>query len=396
MTEEPGEADRFQLTRFVITCCVADATISYVTVVDAPPGTFETDEWVRVTGPIYPLGSDILVQAESIEPIETARRALPHSVSFEGHAHDAARADQIEAVPNLREPAASREPIDGSIHRGLEVGRDRDVLHRAAVRADQMMMVLGELLGELEPRELTLRDRRDARRRPARAPRGCGRPSSADPFAPGRCRRWTAACSLARGSSTRARAPPCIAGPRAQAIRDRRVQSVELPAASPLRPPRLLIASHPERPRASPADDHEDGGGDQHDRRHPAPSRRSARAPVRRSIRRDPDRDRERRAIAGTSERASCALATGSTIIAATSRMPTICIAATTATAVSTASSAFKTIDREAGDARPFLVGDDREQRPPQHERPPRRCRARARRSPSTSSGRTVSGWPNR
>lgn len=71
VTEEPGEADRFQLTRFVITCCVADATISYVTVVDAPPGTFETDAWVRVTGPIYPLGSDILVQAESIEAIET-------------------------------------------------------------------------------------------------------------------------------------------------------------------------------------------------------------------------------------------------------------------------------------------------------------------------------------
>jgi uncharacterized membrane protein YcgQ (UPF0703/DUF1980 family) len=49
---------------------VADATISYVTVVDAPPGSFTTDEWVRVVGPIYPLGSDILVQAESIEQIE--------------------------------------------------------------------------------------------------------------------------------------------------------------------------------------------------------------------------------------------------------------------------------------------------------------------------------------
>jgi uncharacterized repeat protein (TIGR03943 family) len=70
VTEEPGEADRFQLTRFVITCCVADATISYVTVVDAPPGSFETDQWVRVVGPIYPLGSDILVQAESVEPID--------------------------------------------------------------------------------------------------------------------------------------------------------------------------------------------------------------------------------------------------------------------------------------------------------------------------------------
>lgn len=69
VTEKAGEADRFQLTRFVITCCVADATISYVTVVDAPPGAFRTDQWVRVVGPIYPLGSEILVQAESIEPI---------------------------------------------------------------------------------------------------------------------------------------------------------------------------------------------------------------------------------------------------------------------------------------------------------------------------------------
>lgn len=71
VTEESGEADRFQLTRFVITCCVADATISYVTVVDAAPGSFHTDEWVRVTGPIYPLGSDILVQAQKIDPIDT-------------------------------------------------------------------------------------------------------------------------------------------------------------------------------------------------------------------------------------------------------------------------------------------------------------------------------------
>ena len=64
MTEEPGEADRFQLTRFVITCCVADATISYVTVVDATPGTFSTDEWVRVSGPIYPLGIERLESPE--------------------------------------------------------------------------------------------------------------------------------------------------------------------------------------------------------------------------------------------------------------------------------------------------------------------------------------------
>ncbi|HEY6566362.1 MAG TPA: TIGR03943 family protein [Actinomycetota bacterium] len=69
VTIDPGETDRFQLTRFVITCCVADATISYVTVVDAPPGEFANDDWVRVTGRIYPLGADILVDASSVEPI---------------------------------------------------------------------------------------------------------------------------------------------------------------------------------------------------------------------------------------------------------------------------------------------------------------------------------------
>lgn len=64
-----GADDRFQLTRFVITCCVADATISYVTVVDTPPGAFTDDDWVRVTGVIYPLGADILIDAEAVEPI---------------------------------------------------------------------------------------------------------------------------------------------------------------------------------------------------------------------------------------------------------------------------------------------------------------------------------------
>jgi uncharacterized repeat protein (TIGR03943 family) len=69
VTVQPGETDQFQLTRFVITCCVADATISYVTVVNAPPGRFANDDWVEVTGRIYPLGADILVDATSVVPI---------------------------------------------------------------------------------------------------------------------------------------------------------------------------------------------------------------------------------------------------------------------------------------------------------------------------------------
>jgi putative membrane protein len=62
----PGE---FNLTRFIITCCVADATIAQVRVVDAPPGQLQDNEWVRVTGTLYPLGDDILVDASAVDPI---------------------------------------------------------------------------------------------------------------------------------------------------------------------------------------------------------------------------------------------------------------------------------------------------------------------------------------
>jgi uncharacterized membrane protein YcgQ (UPF0703/DUF1980 family) len=57
------------LTRYVITCCVADATSAQVRVVNVPPGRFAPDDWVRVTGRIYPLGNEILVDAVSIEEI---------------------------------------------------------------------------------------------------------------------------------------------------------------------------------------------------------------------------------------------------------------------------------------------------------------------------------------
>jgi uncharacterized repeat protein (TIGR03943 family) len=62
-------ADEFELTRFVITCCVADALSVQVRVVDAPPGRFEPDEWVGVTGRLYPLRSEVLVAASSVKPV---------------------------------------------------------------------------------------------------------------------------------------------------------------------------------------------------------------------------------------------------------------------------------------------------------------------------------------
>jgi uncharacterized repeat protein (TIGR03943 family) len=62
-------ADEFMLTRFVISCCVADALSVQVRVVGAPPGEFSNDEWVRVTGSFYPLGEQSVVQTSAIEPV---------------------------------------------------------------------------------------------------------------------------------------------------------------------------------------------------------------------------------------------------------------------------------------------------------------------------------------
>lgn len=64
VTLEPGDGpDEFRLTRFIITCCVADATIAQVRVVGAPPGSVTSDGWVSVTGRLYPLGNDVLIAA---------------------------------------------------------------------------------------------------------------------------------------------------------------------------------------------------------------------------------------------------------------------------------------------------------------------------------------------
>jgi putative membrane protein len=60
-------SDEFMLTRYIVTCCVADATVAQVRVVDVPSGSFATNDWVEVKGTIYPLsGREILVDATSI------------------------------------------------------------------------------------------------------------------------------------------------------------------------------------------------------------------------------------------------------------------------------------------------------------------------------------------
>ncbi len=62
-TTPPNE---FVLTRFLISCCVADALSANVRIVGATPGEFEEDEWVRVEGDMYPLGREVIVDASEI------------------------------------------------------------------------------------------------------------------------------------------------------------------------------------------------------------------------------------------------------------------------------------------------------------------------------------------
>ncbi len=61
--------DEFYLTRFVITCCVLDATIAQVRVVNVTPGKYKSNEWVSVTGTMYPIGRDVIIDESSIKPV---------------------------------------------------------------------------------------------------------------------------------------------------------------------------------------------------------------------------------------------------------------------------------------------------------------------------------------
>jgi len=75
VTKDPGApADEFVLTRFLISCCVADALSVNVRVVGAPPGRFKADQWVRVSGRFYPLGRDVIVDSTEIVAVERPKR----------------------------------------------------------------------------------------------------------------------------------------------------------------------------------------------------------------------------------------------------------------------------------------------------------------------------------
>ena len=68
-TEASAPPDEILLTRYIVTCCVADATIAQVRVVGLPPGDYESDEWLQVTGNVYPVGREVLVAANGVTQI---------------------------------------------------------------------------------------------------------------------------------------------------------------------------------------------------------------------------------------------------------------------------------------------------------------------------------------
>jgi putative membrane protein len=67
-------ADEFLLTRYVVSCCVADATVAQVRVVNVTPGAFADNEWVEVHGAIYPLGREVIVDAAAVDGVPRPAR----------------------------------------------------------------------------------------------------------------------------------------------------------------------------------------------------------------------------------------------------------------------------------------------------------------------------------
>lgn len=75
VTQEPSDgADEFRLNRFMISCCPGDAVNIQLRIVGAPPGGFKADDWVRVTGKIYPIGAEVIVDATEVALVDRPKR----------------------------------------------------------------------------------------------------------------------------------------------------------------------------------------------------------------------------------------------------------------------------------------------------------------------------------
>lgn len=72
-TDPADEAGEFRLTRFYISCCPGDAVAIRIRIVGASVGSFKKDEWVKVTGKVYPVGEEVIVDAEKVQSVERPR-----------------------------------------------------------------------------------------------------------------------------------------------------------------------------------------------------------------------------------------------------------------------------------------------------------------------------------
>jgi uncharacterized repeat protein (TIGR03943 family) len=72
-------AAEFRINRFMISCCPGDAVNIQLRVVGAPPGRFKTDNWVRVTGKIYPIGKGVIVDASEVAPVDRPKHPYLNS-----------------------------------------------------------------------------------------------------------------------------------------------------------------------------------------------------------------------------------------------------------------------------------------------------------------------------
>jgi uncharacterized repeat protein (TIGR03943 family) len=69
VTKEASAPDQILLTRYIVTCCVADATVAQARIVGLEPSQYQNDEWIRVTGAVFPFQRDVYVQGEAAEQI---------------------------------------------------------------------------------------------------------------------------------------------------------------------------------------------------------------------------------------------------------------------------------------------------------------------------------------
>src|SRR5919106_867770 len=374
-------------------------------------------------------------QCDSTTRLRPYRRGIRRPIGQDARrlrsaAAAAARADQVETMTDGGEAGLRGDPVEGSFHAALQPGGNRDVLHGSAARADQVMVVLRQVLRELVATEVLADDHstRDvgalehgevaverALRQPAAAAddfrdrhRVARLHEDVDELPP--LRRVTLTCPLQSrahldveivvhrsmlhgmgmnenptltpsASALPARADARLGGP-VELIRRRRPHSAasrcRSRAVTPRRATPTMANSAAATSTIVPP------GASPHTRATASPAT-AEKTPIATAHRSTPPNDRPM----------TCALATGNTIIAATRRMPTMRIAATTAQAVRTASRLFanRTGSPATMDQSSSVTTENRSRR---SRIATARIPAAVPRITQTSPALAVSGCPNR